>query len=267
MEIEEGKTKGIPREEDLAKHYDLLSRDYNKKYHSDTKARLRNQIIFSTLEKLLPEEPKKILDAGGGTGFFSIPCAKKGHEVVILDISEKMLQKAIKNAQKNNVLERVRVVQGTMDQLNFLDCYFDFILCHLAFGYTEPSKTLSEFHRVLVKGGMLSLTVANKDFHIINHGLKGNFSEAKKILQAELFLQSPRDIPLVRTFTRNEIVKLCTAAKFELLHVKGLRIISDYISKLPQETETLERLEMKLSEKEDLSSLGRHLYLICKRSD
>ena len=216
---------------------------------------------------MLSGKPKKILDAGGGTGFYSIPFAKKGHQVTILDISEKMLEKAIEKAKENDVLECVKTVKGTMDHLNFPDCYFDVILCHLAFGYTEPSKTLSEFHRVLVKGGILSLTVVNKDFHVINEGLKGNLSKAEKILETDIFRQSPPGIPLVRTFTKSEILKLCNDTKFEVLYVKGIRIISDYISKLPEKTQALESLEMKLSEKEDFSSLGRHIYLVFKRSD
>jgi S-adenosylmethionine-dependent methyltransferase len=255
----------LKTKEQLATHYDSIARTYDDGYHTGIRAETRNQTIFSTLENLLPAEPKNILDAGGGTGFYSIPFAKKGHAVTILDISEKMLEKAIENAKENDVLERITTVQGTMDQLDFQDCHFDVILCHLAFGYTEPSKTLGEFHRVLTKGGMLSLTVTNKDFNVINEGLKGNFSESERILRSKNFLQSPPGIPLIKTFTRSEIVNLCRVARFDVLHVKGLRIISDYISKLPTETQILKSLEMKLSEKEGLSSLGRHIYLVCKK--
>jgi S-adenosylmethionine-dependent methyltransferase len=252
-------------EEKLDNNYDRLADEYDKTYHFGPRAKIRNLIIFSTLDKLLQEEPKKVLDAGGGTGFFSIPYAKKGHQVVVLDISERMLEKAVENAKKNGALTNVRTVRGSMDNLEFPDHYFDVILCHLAFGYTEPSKTLSEFHRVLTQGGYLSLTVANKDFHIINESLKGNLIEAGKILESAIFRQSPPGIPPIRTFTRSEIVKLCTDARFKVLHVKGIRIVSDYTPELPKETQTLENLEMKLSEKEEFSSIGRHMYLLCKK--
>jgi S-adenosylmethionine-dependent methyltransferase len=252
-------------EEKLDNHYDQAADEYNEAYHSGVRAKIRNRIIFSSLERLLRGESKRVLDAGGGTGFFSIPYAKKGHEVVVLDTSKRMLEKAVENARKNDVLGNVVAVGGSMDQLEFPDGCFDVILCHLAFGYTEPSKTLREFHRVLTQRGYLSLTAANKDFHVISESLKGNLIKAEKILDSSIFHQSPPGIPPIRTFTKNEIVKLCTAARFKVLHVKGIRIISDYTPELPKKTQTLENLEMKLSEKEEFSSIGRHIYLLCDK--
>jgi len=252
--------------DELMKHYDLIAGEYDERYHSGIEAKIRNQIIFSTLESMFLGKPKRILDVAGGTGFYSIPFAKRGHMVVILDISPRMLNKAIENARKNDVLQRVNIVQGSMDQLCFHDGCFDAILCHLAFGYAEPLKTLREFVRVLVKGGILSLTVANKGFHIIREALRADFSEAQRILQTEIFLQSPAGIPLIRTFTKEEIVSFCVAAGFKVLVIKGVRIISDYLPELPKDTEILESLEMRLSELLDCVPLSRHIHVVCKKN-
>jgi S-adenosylmethionine-dependent methyltransferase len=249
---------------ELARKYDLLAEKYDEKIHSNFKAEIRNRIIFSTLDEFIDRKPRKILDAGGGTGFYVIPIAMKGHEITILDASEKMLEKARENAHKHGVLQRVKTVQGSIDRLEFPNSYFDVILCHLAFGYTDPSKTLSEFRRVLENGGILSLTVANKYFYSIREGLKGNFSKAKKILQTEGFFEAPDGIPEIRTFTKSEIVNLCLGANFEVLRVKAIKVVTDYLSKIPANTRMLKKLEEKMSEIEDLSSVARHIYLICK---
>jgi len=250
---------------ELAKKYDLLAEQYDEKIHSALEAKIRNRIIFSTLDKFINRNSCKILDAGGGTGFYSIPLALKGHEITIIDISEKMLKKARENAQKHSVQGRVKTVQGSMDHLDIPDSYFDVVLCHLAFGYTKPSKTLSEFYRILKNGGVLSLTVANKYYYSVREGLKGNFSKVKEILRAEDFYEAPYGIPEIRTFTKSEIVNLCSDANFEVLRVKGIKVITDYLPEIPQKTRTLERLEKIMSEIEDLSSIARHIYLICKK--
>jgi S-adenosylmethionine-dependent methyltransferase len=252
--------------EELAKRYDLLAEEYDDEFHSDLEAKIRNQVIFSTLQKFITKKPSKILDAGGGTGFYSIPFAVKGHDITLLDISEKMLEKARRNAEKSNVSKRVKTVRGDMDHLDFPNSYFDVVLCHLAFEYvSKPLKTLREFYRVLKKDGLLSLTVVNKYSHIITEILRGNFSEAERILQVKNFFVSPRKIlPKIRTFTKGEIVNLCRDANFNILQIKGLRVMFDYLPKNLQKTGLLEKLEMRLSEIEDLSSISRHIYLVCK---
>jgi ubiquinone/menaquinone biosynthesis C-methylase UbiE len=249
----------------LGREYDLLARNYDKKIHSGIGAEIRNRIIFLTLDRFIGRRPCRILDAGGGTGFYSMPLALKGHEITILDVSEKMLKKASESAYKHGLSKKVRTIQGSMDCLDFPDSYFNAILCHLAFGYTEPSKTLSEFYRVLENGGILSLTVANKYFYSIKESLKGNFSKAEEILQTEHFFESPHGIPEIKTFTKSEIVSLCLETNFEILCIKGIKVMTDYISRVSQSTEILQRLEEKMSTIEDLSSLARHIYLICRK--
>jgi S-adenosylmethionine-dependent methyltransferase len=249
----------------LARKYDLLAQNYDKEIHSGLGDEIRNRIIFSTLDRFIGRKPRKILDAGGGTGFYSMPLALRGHEITILDVSEKMLKQASESAYKHGVSEMVRTVQGSMDSLHFPGSYFDVILCHLAFGYTEPSKTLSEFHRVLENGGILSLTVANKYFYSIKQSLKGDFSKAEEILQIEPFFESPHGIPEIKTFTKSEIISLCSETNFEILCIKGIKVITDYSSEISRSTKTLQRLEEKMSAIEDLSSLARHVYLICRK--
>lgn len=260
--------KNVKSGEKLAKHYDALAEEYDVRYHHGLRAKIRNQIIFSTLEKLITKKPSRILDAGGGTGFYSIPLAVKGHEIIILDVSEKMLKKARENAEESNVTERVRTILGDIHRLNFPNSYFDVVLCHLAFGHvSKPLKTLREFHRVLKKDGLLSLTVDNKYPHIIAEILRGNFLKAERILRTENFFVSPRKgIPEIRTFTKDEIVSLCKNANFKIVSVKGMRIISDYLPIAQRKSKVLDRLETEMSKIEGLSSIGKHIYIVCRKA-
>jgi S-adenosylmethionine-dependent methyltransferase len=250
---------------ELAKKYDLLAEKYDERIHFNLGAEVRNRIVFRTLYKFIHRKPYRILDAGGGTGFYSIPLALKGHEITILDVSEKMLEKARESASKHGVSERVETVRGSMARLRFPESSFDVILCHLAFGYTEPSQTLSEFYRVLKHSGILFLTVANKYFYCIKESLRGDFSKVKEILGAEHFFEAPHGVPEIKTFTKSEIVNLCLDGNFEILCVKGIKVVTDYLSEIPRKTGRLKALEEELSEIEDLSPIARHIYLVCRK--
>jgi S-adenosylmethionine-dependent methyltransferase len=250
---------------ELARKYDLLAEKYDEKIHFNLGAEIRNRIVFRTLDKFIHQKPCKILDAGGGTGFYSIPLALKGHEITVLDVSEKMLEKARESASKHGISERVETVRGSMARAIFPGSSFDVILCHLAFGYTEPSRTLSEFYRVLKDNGILFLTVANKYFYCIKESLTGDFSKVKEILGAEHFFEAPYGVPKIETFTKSEIVNLCLEANFEILRVKGIKVVTDYLPEIPRKTRGLKVLEERMSEIEDLSPIARHIYLICRK--
>jgi S-adenosylmethionine-dependent methyltransferase len=253
----------VPAE--LVRKYDLLAATYDAKIHSDLGSEIRNWVIFSTLNTFIRRKPCKILDAGGGTGFYSIPFALRGHQVIVLDISGNMLEKANESAHKHGVSKRVKIVIGSMDCLGFPNSCLDVVFCHLAFGYTEPSETLAEFYRVLKKGGILSLTAANKHFYAIRESLKSNFSKAEGILRTERFLEAPPKVPKIRTFTKSEMVSLCRDANFDVLLVRGIKVVTDYLPNIPKRTGTLKRLEEVMSEIEDLSSMARHVYLLCRK--
>lgn len=81
-----------------------------------------------------------------------------GHSVTILDASREMLEVAQKKAEMMGLTDRVRIVQGDMEEIAFGSSEFDLVLCHLALCHTrEPIRALREFHRVLKNGGLLSL--------------------------------------------------------------------------------------------------------------
>lgn len=71
----------------------------------------------------------RILDAGAGTGRFSIPLAIAGHHVVHLDISLKMIAIARRCSKVRN-LHNIEFVQASVDDLSqFSDNTFDLVLC------------------------------------------------------------------------------------------------------------------------------------------
>jgi ubiquinone/menaquinone biosynthesis C-methylase UbiE len=72
-----------------------------------------------------------IFDAGGGPGRHTIELAKLGHDVVLIDLTAKLLDVAKRQIRKANVQGKVKqIVQGSIDDLSmFNDSAFDAVIC------------------------------------------------------------------------------------------------------------------------------------------
>lgn len=92
------------------------------------------QLEFDTtmhfLKKYLPEKGL-ILDAGGGPGRYTIELAKMGWNVILLDLTPKLLQIARERIKEAEVEKQVKqVIEGSIDNLYmFEDESFDAVLC------------------------------------------------------------------------------------------------------------------------------------------
>ena len=96
----------------------------------------------------------RILDAGCGTGqtaafLYQHYFAK----VVGVEINPIMIEKAKKRFQSLNL--PIKLVQGSIEKLPFNDHTFDFILSESVLAFVNKPVAISEFFRVLKKGGRL----------------------------------------------------------------------------------------------------------------
>ena len=249
---------------EVASQYDSLADTYEERYQPAIKAEVRHDIVFSTLEQVIADKKHRILDAAGGTGFYSIPLVSKGQEVVILDLSKKMLMKA------RDKSEKIETILGDVESMGFSNETFDVVLCHLAIcHFPNPSKALNEFRRVLRKNGILSLIVENKVFFSIIEAFKGNVEEALKRLNSQELFVNIGKLPRIRTFEKAELMDMCSAAGMKIIKIMGLRVLTNYLQACWKESieqsKELEMLEKKLSEMEEGSAISRFLFLICKR--
>lgn len=108
----------------------------------------------SLLQDKIGGNDKKILDIGAGTGFLSIMLAEMGYEVVGLDLSEEMMERAKKKAMGQGV--KVEFKLGDAENLPFETGSFD-ALVNRAVLWTlpDPKKAIAEWRRVLKPGGKL----------------------------------------------------------------------------------------------------------------
>lgn len=105
-----------------------------------------------------------LLDLGSGDGAIAQLLLSRCRSVTCLDRSEKMIV-AAKRRFKGE--QRVRLVQGDMEQLPFDAAEFDQVLCSSALTYvTDAASALAEIARVLRPGGRLVLTTLAEHSHV-----------------------------------------------------------------------------------------------------
>lgn len=151
-------------------------RDLYNTYWRQESIRLKedayHSIEFSTtlmfLSKYLPKGGL-ILDAGGGTGVYTMELAKKGHDVVLLDLSKENIDEAKKEIAKLKEKRRVKdtIVGDITDLSRFKDSTFDAVLClggpiSLVYGKSNRRKAMSELVRVAKPGAPIFISVMNR---------------------------------------------------------------------------------------------------------
>ncbi|MDF2926993.1 MAG: Methyltransferase type 11 [Paenibacillaceae bacterium] len=124
-----------------------------------------DQILHAHFEREITAQmagAKTILDAGGGTGRFSIWLAEQGFHVTHLDISVPMLDKAKEQAQKKGVADRIEFVHGKLTDLSgYGEGQFDLVIsldAPVSYTYPRHYEVIGELVRIAAKGIVLCVS-------------------------------------------------------------------------------------------------------------
>ena len=115
---------------------------------------------------LRPRPTDLVLDAGCGTGIFSLDLQEAGCNVIALDLSRVFVEITRKRCDPS----RVKVLVGNILELPFEMNQFDLILCSGVLGQLieeeDFRKALEELGRITRPGGRLVITTYN--YHLID---------------------------------------------------------------------------------------------------
>ena len=119
--------------------------------------RLEKDRVFSFAG---PVKGRVLLDAGCGTGNYSLEAARNGATVYGVDASREMLSGACEKARKEGL--KIGLCLADATSLPFHDGQFDIALsvCALCF-IRDRQRALLEMHRVLRPGGRVVVAVLN----------------------------------------------------------------------------------------------------------
>jgi demethylmenaquinone methyltransferase / 2-methoxy-6-polyprenyl-1,4-benzoquinol methylase len=106
------------------------------------------------IDELKPAKPSKLLDVATGTGDLALAALRLNPaEIVGIDISEEMLERAKMKIEKAGKSAMVRFEKGDSEQINYPDNTFDAAM--VAFGvrnFENLQKGINEIFRVLAPG-------------------------------------------------------------------------------------------------------------------
>lgn len=127
------------------------------------------------IRELAEAKPKFVLDVATGTGDIAILMYKylKPDKITGIDLSEGMLQLGRQKIAKLHLSDRIELLQGDSETIDFQDNMFDAIT--VAFGvrnYENLNKGLKEMHRVLRPGGKVVILEFSKP----RKGLRGLYN-------------------------------------------------------------------------------------------
>ncbi len=168
----------------VKKAYDERAETYDKEFENNL-FRICDAITWKYLEPYLPKNKDAVvLDAGGGTGRWSIPMAKTGLNVVLVDISEGMLNVARRKIREADLEDKITVKQGDITKLEYPDETFDLVFCeHALFLIEEQVKAIRELTRILKKGDPLVISCPNVYIQSL-HLLKNDFPNLDNVVSS-----------------------------------------------------------------------------------
>ena len=156
------------KKKQVEKMFDSISFEYDKLNRlisagNDVKWRKN---IYKIAE---PLSPVNILDIATGTADIAIELSQiEDSEIIGLDISEKMLDVGRQKVTDRNLEDKVSLISGDAEDLNFPNNSFDLI--SIGFGvrnFQNLEQGLSESHRVLRDGGTLIVLETSVPHNII----------------------------------------------------------------------------------------------------
>ncbi|WP_410574678.1 class I SAM-dependent methyltransferase [Amycolatopsis sp. cmx-4-61] len=241
--------------------------DFAEGAYASVKGRVRTYVMHRQLLAHLPAPPASVLDVGGGAGHQSLPLARAGYDVTLLDSSAAMLAKA-----GRRLPDGVTLVEA--DAVNAEEAVggrrFDAVLCHGVLGYLErPEPVLDQLCWCAAPGGLVSVMTGNADAAAVRPAMEGRWTDALAAFDTRT------EIGVLGLPTRADTV----AELGEALRTRGVEPVAWYGVWLfvdwldlsgapvdPAETERVAAVEFEAGRRDPYRRLSRAFHLVGRRT-
>jgi len=205
-------------------YYDERSSEYDSDFEEFT-WKVYDALTWKYLEPYLKAKKETIvLDAGGGTGRWSIPMALMGCQVHLVDMSEGMLDRAKSKVAQKGVQDKVIIKKGDITHLTYPDETFDLVFAdQVLFIFENKENVLQEFYRVLRKDGIMIASVPNRYVMSLVR-VSEDPRVALQLLQDKIHnkLESSKGTKVeIHRATPDELVELCVRTGFKAEKIVG----------------------------------------------
>ncbi|MBI2630469.1 class I SAM-dependent methyltransferase [Candidatus Pacearchaeota archaeon] len=227
-------------EKEIMKGYNILAEEYyqSRKDKKGTSYFYNQLLEMPTTLKLLGNiRGKKVLDLGCGPGIYAKVLSEKGASVKGIDISEKSIEIAKKEAP------HAEFIIGDAEKLPYKNFEFDIVLSPLMLGHLKSwNKVLSEIYRVLKKGGLFIFSYHNPVTEKnIKHNwffkrfreLNGYFEEERII---KIWEKENKNFEMIHYHkTYSTIIKLLVAHRFEIIDYEDCKPLLESKESYPKD--------------------------------
>jgi S-adenosylmethionine-dependent methyltransferase len=233
-------------------------------------SQLKYIVTQANLRRHLEPGPLRILDAGGGNGFDSIPLARDGHSVAIVDYSAAMLADVARNTTD-------RITTHAADIMNlpqiFPEPSFDVVLCHNVLQYVDDVPALlAAIVAPLKAGGLVSLISVNR--YAIPYRaafFRGDLAEAYAKLDQRSEVATIFGMTM-NEYTGEEISAMLSQVGCAVDKYYGIRCICDYWGDNDRKSDPaifaqLQELELALTDRHPYNLLARYFQIVAHKLD
>lgn len=227
-------------------HHDWWSETYDSDYFENFT--LYHRVTLDNIRRFLPKQKDvPILDAGGGTGIWSIELAKMGYRVVLTDISQEMLKKAEEKISAMGLTNQVEITISNICHMpEFGDRQFAMALCEgdpLSY-CGDHHAAIKELVRVVKSDGIIIASVDNRA-NALNWLRETEDQEAiQRLLETgEVVMPTQRDEfrYAVHAFTPEEFRELFEANGLTVERIIGKPVIARRLSCFNSEDPVIQR--------------------------
>ncbi|PXY36114.1 class I SAM-dependent methyltransferase [Prauserella flavalba] len=239
--------------------------------YATAKGRVRTYVLHQHLLEHLPPPPAVVLDVGGGAGHQSLPLARLGYDVVLLDSSEAMLDAARQrlDGEPGEVRERVRLVLGRGEDAPALTRgrRFAAVLCHGVLMYLpEPGPMIASLAACTAEGGIVSVMALNAATLAVRPALEQRWDDALAAFDARgergvLGLDTRAD-------TVEELSEVFATHGLRPLAWYGVWLFTDWLALDAGDTglSTIADVELEASRRDPYRRLSRVFHLVGRRA-
>lgn len=262
--------------------HNKIAEKYESEY-VDNYWKLYSDITFENFKKYLPPKGSLILDAGGGTGFWSRKLAKLGYRIVCTDIAQKMLDVGKKLAKKENVVDKINFKNADIMNMGcFDDNSFDMVISEGdPVGYCgNPKKAIKELSRVVKRNSFIVISIDSFFSRLNKIVSKSNYGQLdmlekkhETIFSGDIWAgKKDKGFP-EHDFTVEELRQLFRENNLEVVEIIGKPIFvnsipQDQVEKILADKKTYNeilKLELKYNSEPSIVGLSNHIQIVGRK--
>ncbi|MGI1678042.1 MAG: methyltransferase domain-containing protein [Cellvibrionaceae bacterium] len=252
------------------RNFDDLADRFKRKVYSASKGDIRQDILKRDYQEFLPlydrEKELNIFDAGGGLGQTACYFASLGHQVLLCDISKKMLSLASEAINEQQLSNKVTLLNQTIEKVTDENKEaFDLLSCHAVLEWVDdPLKIIEACLNSVKPEGFLSLTYYNVHGLVYKNLLRTNF----KRLKTESWQGASGSLTPTGPLQPEIVNRWMDSLGVNVICESGIRVFHDYIldaKDRARDMNSLKEMEIRYSRKNPFKHLGRYIHLLVQK--